>query len=432
VRRPILVLAACVLPWSPLWAQQRAVTLAEALELAQRNAPAVVQAQGNARAAGAGVRSAWGEYLPRLTASSSYGSSFSEGPARIDPITQQVISGNTTNSSLGLGATASVELFTGFRRGADLASARATVTEADATVAYEQSQSALQTTNQFLAALQSADLVRVRQEAIRRAQEKVAIANAKLATRAATIADSLQAVVDLTNARLRLLSEERSLTEAEANLARFVGLDGRVAAQPDSSLFAVVTLPDTAALMTEATTRAPAVVRSEARVRSARTSLAMVRSTYLPNITLSGTTNFNGNGSSNYSLFNYRSINFGLNWTLFNGFARERDMAQRRATLDANAASAADARRQVSAALITWLEALRTAEQRVSLTAQSLEAARASARVQTERYRLGSISIEQLNQAQDALSSAETEAVNARYDYLRARAQIEAILGRKL
>ena len=93
MRRLTLVLACCGFPLASASPQQRAVTLAEALELAQRNAPAVVQAQGNARAAGAGVRSAWGEYLPRLSASSSYGSSFSEGPARIDPITQQVISG---------------------------------------------------------------------------------------------------------------------------------------------------------------------------------------------------------------------------------------------------------------------------------------------------------------------------------------------------
>ncbi len=432
MRRLTLVLACCVCPLATASPQQRSVTLAEALELAQRNAPSVVSAQGNARAAGAGVRSAWGEFLPRITASSSYGSSFSEGPARIDPITQQVISGNSTNSSLGLGGTASVELFTGFRRGADLASARATVTEADATLAYARSQSALATTTAFLQALQEADLVRVRQDAIRRAQEKVAIANAKLATRAATIADSLQAVVDFTNARLRLIAEARSLTEAEANLARLIGLDGRVSAQTDSSLFAVMTVPDTAALMTEATARSPSVVQAESRVRSARASLGMSRSTYFPSLTLSGSTNFNGNGGDNYSLFNYRSINLGLNWTLFNGFARERDMAQRRATLDANQATAADARRQIGASLTTWLAALSAAEERIQLTAQSLEAAQASARVQTERYRLGSIDIVNLNAAQEALSSAETEAVNARYDYLRARAQIEAILGRKM
>jgi outer membrane protein TolC len=86
----------------------------------------------------------------------------------------------------------------------------------------------------------------------------------------------------------------------------------------------------------------------------------------------------------------------------------------------------------VAASLTTQLSALSIAEQRIALATQSLEAARATARVQTERYRLGSIGIVELNLAQDALSNAETEAINARYEYLRAKAQIEAILGRSL
>jgi len=432
VRRLTLVLASCALPLASAGGQQRSVTLAEAIQLADRTAPLVVQAEGNARAAGAGVRSAWGEFLPRITGTSSYGKSFSEGPARIDPITQQVISGNSTSSSVSLGGSASVELFTGFRRGADLSSARAIVSAADAGLAYERSQSGLATTNQFISALQSADLVRVSQETIRRVQEKVAIANAKLATRATTIADSLQAVVDLIRSRIQLLSNEQNLASAEAGLARLVGLDGRVSAVADSSLFRAATISDTAALLVEAAERSPFVVRAEAQARSARASLAVARAGYFPSVVLSGSTNYNGSNANSYTLLANRSMNLSLSWNLFNGFSRERDMAQRRASLDAAEASAADARRQIGSNLLIQLAALRTAELRMALTAQSLEAARASARVQTERYRLGSIGIVELNQAQDALSQAEIEAVNARYDYLRAKAQIEAILGRTL
>ena len=434
MRRLTLALFSCAFALAPTVsaAQQRAVTLAEALQLAERNAPSVVQAQGGVRSAGAGMRAAWGEFLPTLNSTANYGTSFSAGPSRTDPITGEVISGNTSSSSLGLGGSASLNLFTGFRRGADLSAARAGRTEADAALAAERATSALQTTSQFLLALQSADLVRVRQEAIRRAEEKLAIANAKLATRAATIADSLQAVVDVTRARIQLLSEERNLTEAEAGLARFIGMDGRVSAVSDSSLFRVTPIADTAQLMAEAMDRAPAVVRAEARVRSARASLSIVRSTYLPTVQLSGSTSFSGSDRNSYTLFNNRSVNLGLSWQLFNGFGRERDVVQRQAALDAARSTAADTRRQIGSTLTTQLSGLSTAEQRMTLTTQSLEAARASARVQTERYRLGSIGIVELNAAQDALSNAESEAVAARFDYLRAKAQIESILGRTL
>ncbi len=434
MRRLTLVLASCALPLAalPAGAQQRAVTLAEAHVLAERHAPNVVQASGNVRSAGAGIRAAWGEFLPNISTSASYGTSISEGPSRTDPITGEILSGNQSSSSLSLGGAASIDLFTGFRRGADLRAARAGESDATASLAYERSQSALNTTNEFLQALQGADLVRVRLDAIRRAQDKLAIANAKLSTRSITIADSLQAVVDLTNARLGLLTDEKNLTEAEANLARRVGLTGRVAAVSDSSLFRTVVVGDTALLMEEAMDRSPQAVRAAAQVRSARASLSITRSTYLPRVFLSAGTSFSGSDRNDFNLFNSRNVNLGLSWTLFNGFGREREVVLRQAALDVALAREANERRQVSATLTTQLAALQAAEARALLTQQNLETARASARVQTERYRLGSIDITVLNAAQDALSRAETDAVSARYDYLRAKAQIEAILGRTL
>lgn len=433
MRRLILVLVCCALPRAaPLCAQQRSVTLEEALRLAEQAAPAVVQARGNARAAGAGVRAAWGNFLPDINTNASYGKNSSDGPSRTDPITGEIISGNTSSSSLSLGAGATIDLFTGFRRGAELSSARAGRTEADAALAFERSQSALATTRQFFLALQGADLVRVRQDAIRRAQDKLGIANAKLATRSITIADSLQAEVDVINARLNLLSEERSLAEAEASLARLVGFDGRVSAVPDSSLFRLVPIADSAGLLEEAMERSPSVVRATAQVRTARANRSITRSTYLPTVALSTSTSFSGSDRNDFTLFNNRGVDVRLSWPLFNGFARERDVATRQATLDAAVAREADERRRVGSVLTSQLAALRSAEQRTVLTAQNLESARASARVQTERYRLGSIGLVELNAAQDALSRAETDAVSARFEYLRAKAEIEAILGRTL
>lgn len=431
MRRLYLVFGCCVLAQAT-GAQQRSLTLAEALQLAEQAAPAVVQARGNLRASGAGVRAAWGGFLPDVSTSATYGKSSSDGPSRTDPITGEIISGNTSRGSLSLGASASVELFTGFRRGAELSAARAGRTEAEAALAFEQSQSVLTTTQQFLRALQSADLVRVRQEAIRRAQDKLNIAIAKLSTRSITIADSLQAEVDLINARLNLLSEERNLAEAEANLARLVGLEGRVTAVADSSLFRIAPITDSVALLGEATERSPSVVRLGAQVRTARANRSITRSTYLPTVSLSGSTSYSGSDQNDYTLFNNRGVDIRLTWPLFNGFARERDVVTRQAALDAAVARESDERRRIGAVVTSQLAALRAAELRMTLTAQNLESARATVRVQTERYRLGSIGIVELNAAQDALSRAETDAVSARFEYLGARAQIEAILGRTL
>ncbi len=211
-----------------------------------------------------------------------------------------------------------------------------------------------------------------------------------------------------------------------------IGLDGRVAATPDTSLFEFVQVSDSAALLDEAESRSPAVVRADARLRAARARVGSSKSYYWPTLSLGASTSLNGSSQSSYDLSNTRGFSVGVSWQLFNGFQRERTLVQAHADADYAAATAADTRHDIQARLVTQLAALRIAEDRITLTAQSLEAARANVRVQTERYRLGTIQITDLNLAQDALSSAEQDAINARYEYLRARAQIEAILGRKL
>jgi outer membrane protein len=432
MQRLRIVLSLHMLAPGAALAQQRAVTLAEAVQLAAKADPAVVQAEGATRTADASVRVAWGSFFPSLSTGASYGKSFSALPSRTDPLTGEVISGGVTQGSLSMNVQASVPIFTGFRRGADLSAARAGVADADAAFVDARAQSTLRTTNQFIAALQSADLVRAQQDAIRRAEEKFAIATARIATRAATISDSLQAVVDVSRARAQFLTQQRNLSEAEATLGRMIGLEGRVAATADSSLFALTPIADTASLFEEAYSRSPTVVRAEARARAARARVSASKSAYWPSLTLGASTSLNGSSQSSYDLSNTRSFNLGVSWPLFNGFQRERTLVQAHADADYAAAFAADTRRDVAARLTTQLDALRIAEERIALTARSLEAARGNARVQTERYRLGTIQITELNLAQDALSSAEQEAINARYEYLRARAQIEAILGRKL
>lgn len=411
-----------------------AVTLAEAIQRAQARDPAVIQAVGDIRTAGAGTRAAWGEFLPSVSAGAVGGRSFSAFQ-RTDPRTGQLVNADQTINSVSLNLSASLDLFTGFRRGADLRAARAQKDQAEAALAAAQWQTAVTTSQSFLNALQSTELVRARRARIHRAEEQFVIAVARLTTRSANIADSLQAVVEVSQARLDLLSEEARLAEAEANLGRAVGIEGRVRAVDDSSL-AVHPLPlDTAALRQEAIERSPAVTRADATVRASQANLSVSRASYWPQISLAANTAYSGSDIdplNPYRLFNQRNVGISVQVPLFNQFKREQDVVTRATALDAARAKAADARQQISADLTTLLAARETAIRRMEVAAISLEAARSRARVQLELYRLGTITIDQLGQAEDRLNQAEEAAVTARFDYLRAKAQLEALIGRAL
>src|SRR5215213_1149755 len=244
---------------TPVPAQQKVVTLAEALRLSERVQPGVVRAAAGVRTAGAQRRNAWGSFLPSLSASSSANEFYSEGAPRLDPVTGQITGGNTTNRSLSTGLSASVDLFTGLRRGAELRAARAGETAAEAGFIDARFQQALTTTSQFLDALAAAQLLRVRESSVRRAEEQLKTAVAKLRAGSATRSDSLRSLVTLGTARLDLITTQAQLAAAEANLARLIGQNGRVRAADDSSFYGTVTPVDTQAVRIEAESKSPRV-----------------------------------------------------------------------------------------------------------------------------------------------------------------------------
>ena len=95
-------------------------------------------------------------------------------------------------------------------------------------------------------------------------------------------------------------------------------------------------------------------------------------------------------------------------------------------------AQAAEAGRSVASDVTAQLANLEASVARIRITQVSVQAAQEDMRVQQERYRLGASTIVDVLTSQEALDQAEVEAVNARFDYLRAKAQMEALIGRTL
>jgi outer membrane protein TolC len=310
--------------------------------------------------------------------------------------------------------------------------ARANEDAADASLIDARFQQALTTTNQFLDALAAAQLVKVRETSVRRAEEQLKTSVAKLRAGSATRSDSLRSLVTLGNARLDQLTTKTDLAAAEANLARLVGESGRIRAADDSAFYAVVPALDTQALRVEAESKSPRVQSAAAGASAAHATVRASRSTYWPSLTLSANTGWNGSRVNDYDLLNQRQVSLALRWNIFDGFDRELTIVQREADLDVAEANASDARRAVQADLELRLAELDAARARIEITRTSVVAATEDLRVQQERYRLGASTIVDVLTSQEALNQAEVDVVNARFDYLRAKAELEALIGRNL
>ena len=121
-----------------------------------------------------------------------------------------------------------------------------------------------------------------------------------------------------------------------------------------------------------------------------------------------------------------------MSWPLFNGFVREQAQVNASSQRDIARATEADARRQVNAQLTQYLAALATTYEQIAIAEENLAAATEDLRVQNERYRVGAATILDLLTSQAALTQAEVNMVQTRFNYLIARAQVEAVSGRSL
>jgi outer membrane protein TolC len=122
----------------------------------------------------------------------------------------------------------------------------------------------------------------------------------------------------------------------------------------------------------------------------------------------------------------------GVSWTLFNGFSRESQVVSASVARDNAEANAADTRRAVNAQVAQQIAALTTAYEKIDIARANVAAATEDLRVQNERYRVGAATILDLLTSQASLTQAEQNFVQVRFDYLIARAQLEALVGHEL
>ena len=163
------------------------ITLDEALRRSQQVAPTVVQAQGAIRSAQLSTRTATWSLLPALTVTPQMSLALSNGQSRLDPITGEIISGNSRLPSYSFGAQASYTIFDGFSRNYTLKQRRAQQSGADAQLTVAQYSSDFDTTTAFFTALSSKQLVDVAQSSVTLAEGQLDLASAKLQRRVGTV-----------------------------------------------------------------------------------------------------------------------------------------------------------------------------------------------------------------------------------------------------
>ncbi|HEU4996260.1 MAG TPA: TolC family protein [Gemmatimonadaceae bacterium] len=406
------------------------ISLQEAVSMAQRNAPAAVQARGQIRSTSSSIRSAYGAFLPSLTVSANQNQRIGQ---QWDNVNSRVVTlSQPWNYSMGVSA--GMELYDGGRRFADIKARKADLDAAEANEVAQRFNIALQVKREYANVLAARESEAAARSQLEQANAQLTSAIARVQAGAATMSDSLRSLIQVGNARLALITAQNNLRVASAALTRLVGAPFLVTANPADTAATPITLVDSASLDKMAL-EGPSVQQAELQLRAASASQRSAKSTYLPSLRMNYS--YNGNGLDPYGfgngLFLYGSqLTLSLSYPLFNNFSREDQIVRARVSEDNAQAGLRDARLAAQQNIVQQLGALRTAEERIRIQQASVLAAQEDLRVMQQRYSLGASTLLDLLTSQSQLNQARAALIQARQDYRIARAQIEAIIGRDL
>ena len=461
-----------------------ALSVEQAVELAQANNPQLRQTLNARRSAAAATRSARGQLLPNL--SSSAGLSWREGR-------QQVFNGvgfganaNTIASSASVNASLTYGLDVLLQPMSARLAERATEAEADA--ASQQLRTTV--TQQYLIALQAQARTVLQDTLLESSRLSVDLAKAKAAAGSATVLDVQRAEVALGQQRVQVVQARNTLAIEKLRLFENLGVSPPDAEVSLTSSFAVAPIATSLAdLIALAKNGNPNVIARRDREDAAAVNQRIAKAAYLPQFSLSAgyggftnsytdnnftvaqalTSKQSGcyqrgsvlaivgqpfdpatcagialttqetaaaratNNSFPFSLTrNPYNVNAQFSLPLFNGWQREQRVAE--ATVARDNATQAVRQQELAAqqAVRTAYLNLDAAQQTVAIQDANGKLAREALLLAETRYRVGQATFLDVANARADFSRAENDRITAVYDFHRAFAALEQAVGKRL
>ncbi len=467
-------------------AQPYALSLDDALSFAQRYNPDYLQAVNNRKSAGAAQRAAYGGLLPQIAASLS--GQLQQGGRQVVGGTELGASSDVLQSSYNIGV--SYQLSKSTFVTPRLQRANSAAVEAEIMGATETLRANVR--QQYLSVLQSQARLSLQDTLIENAQAQLELAKGRSAVGAGTLLDVQRAEVSLGQQRVQRLRAQNQFDIDKLRLFQLLGIPQPQNVVLTTTFPTLETVPALYDLLEMAKRQNPNVNALRSREQVASLNVSRTRGEYLPTLSLStgigGYTyqyrdsNFpvaqaqgqlesarnsclrieearaklllaNTYNECNQIVFtpqqaaSIRAANsrFPFNFTnapksfsaqlslpIFDGFAREQRLQE--ATIQRDNAQQSVRSRElaltadVTAAYLT----LQTARQTILLQDENSAKARQELSFTQEQYSVGLATFVDLTTSRASFAQAESDRINAIYEYHKSFSSLESAVGRSL
>ena len=418
------------------------LSLAEALEIARRNNPAMRRAMNELDLNDPGVRASWGAFLPTLNLNLGTSASFRRETFGVDNLGRPIENPQpewVTTSNSSQSVSSSLTLFDGGRRRNQLRVERARAQTRSAGVENELITLRAGVERTFLAAVQQRLLLQVEEELL-------ASRRRELESTRRLFVVAMRDQVDVLGAELAVQQQERQLElvrgeSRKAILALRSQLGDRELPEFQVPLLEPEVFDpagvEVDVLVERALANSPRILEQELAVSTARASLSAMRAQFrIPTVSING--NFgrsdgqrdwggfldpNPNGSRGGGL----SVGFSIPG--FGGFSSFSQIAQS----DVGLRNAVETARQVQLRVEEEIRGrvidLERAWRSLDLAGRSLVVAERRLQLTREKYQLATATFEELSGAADQEAEQRRNVTNERFNFATARIALEEAAG---
>lgn len=424
-RRQIwLSLWGLLLPLAAMAQPVQRITFDEALRLALKRNPLVLQAAHQRTRSEIGLASARSNFLPDLNFSVSgsrdYGRNFVFDEGRVVDQTTHYLSSSFS---------ASINLFNGFRDIHTVTQAHAQVAASERNEARQRETVLFNVASTFLSLIEAQEQVRIQEENLAAQRALLAQIEAFVQVGSRPVADLYQQQAQVAAAELELINARRNQQLQTANLIQLLQLD------PFGTYEFVLPELDTLALsapsyevqtlLQAAFERRADLQALEAQLRAADYGVRIAQSTYWPTIALrlsygSSYTDL-APLSFDEQFFNRNrrgSIGLSLTFPIFDRFTTRHNIQQARVELENVRLQLQQLRQEIATQVRQAFLDYKAAWQQYQTAQLQLQAARLALEAYQERYNVGSATWVELSQARATFVRAESDLVRARYTLL--------------
>jgi outer membrane protein TolC len=280
----------------------------------------------------------------------------------------------------------------------------------------------------YFQAQQSQSALEATDEAIRLLQELDRVVQEQVTQRKALRADSLEVKTRLAEATHRAVTLESDLTSQKERLNELLGRDVRseFTLEPVSSI--TPTRIDAETLLTQALARRPSLKAARLRVQQAEHDKQIKALQYVPDLSL--------------IVAHAEGVNIGqvlpnqvsvagvlLNWEVFDWGRKQRELAEKRRTVDQTQLGVLEAEAQVAVEVRHLLRNLEDAQSLLPVKQLAQEAAKEKVRLTMNRYTQKAALLQDVLQAQSALADANHQYQQAILGIMTSRADFEKAIG---